>query len=244
MAFILTKKYVIALGAVGCLAIAGLGFNYSVMPTLDRVNTSQEAIDSAKTEVETMESRISSLKTAQTQFPQVQQIDAELSEQFPSEGGVQNLLSLIVQGASSQGIPANQVTSINFSPPELIVGDPAAGAATQAPAEEAPVESADGGAESTPATPEAQTSFGEGFAQVSISLSLSGTPEQIQGFLNYINEMPRVVVISQASMTDDNGNVVLSMSAKGYLFRPITTPADNQAEQAEQPVTEEETTEG
>lgn len=233
MAFILTKKYVIALGAVGCLAIAGIGFNYSVTPTMDRINASQEAVTTAESDVATMESKIASLQTAQSQFPEVQKIDTKLSEQFPSEGGVQNLLSLIVQGANSQGIPASQVTSINFSAPELVVASPAAGAtetpaaSTAAPAQTAPTAS---GTDATATAPAAQTSFGEGFAQVAISLTLSGSPEQIQGFLKYINEMPRVVVVKQASMTNNDGTVVLSMSAKGYLFRPITTPTANQTQ--------------
>lgn len=234
MAFILTKKHVIAIGAVAYLAIAGLGYNYVVSPSLEKINIAQEDVDSAQTEVDTMQSKLSSLQTAQSQFAQVQSIDSQLAEQFPSEGGVQDLLNLIITGAAQSGIPSNQVSAVNFTPPVLVI--PTGAAAAEAPADgttpdataEAPAPAATAPADGST---DAANSFGDGFAKIDVTFSATGSAQQLKDLLDYLNNMPRVLIITQATVSGDDGNkLVLAVTAKSYLFRSITTPSATPAD--------------
>ena len=242
MALLLTKKYTIALGVVGAIAITGLGINYVIMPTLDNVGTSQQAVVDAQGEVDVMNARLASLQASQSQFDAIQTIDQELSQQFPAEGGVQTLLDLILAGAAANGIPAQNVSAITFSPPVLVV--PAVPVEETAPVEEAtatedaaPVEEP---VDTEPA--EATNTFGDGFAKIDLTLSLKGTPEQITGFLNYLNTMNRVVIVSQTTMgaDGDTGDYLLSLTGKAYLFRPIAVPTTTETAPVEDEVVVDE----
>lgn len=227
MAFILTKKHVIAIGAVAYLAIAGLGYNYVVSPSLEKINIAQEDVDSAQTEVDTMQSKLSSLQTAQSQFAQVQSIDSQLAEQFPSEGGVQDLLNLIITGAAQSGIPSNQVSAVNFTPPVLVI--PTGAAAAEAPADgTTPAPAATAPADGSTDT---ANSFGDGFAKIDVTFSATGSAQELKDLLDYLNKMPRVLIITQATVSGDDGNkLVLAVTAKSYLFRSITIPSATPAD--------------
>lgn len=235
MAFILTKKIVIAIGAVAALAVTGLGINYVAMPTIDNIALSQEAVDSAEVEVADMQTRLSGLETSQAQFPIIRGIDEDLEAQFPSTVE-ESLLQEIINGSGSSGAT---VKSVEFTPPAIVIPDaaaadpnaavPADGAVTETPAD------ATAPADGTATTPE--TGFGDGFAEVSFSLVFEGSPQQVQGFLSYLNTTSRAIVISQVSFTEESpGTVSASLTGKAYLSRLINIPAEPGTEPA---VTEE-----
>ena len=231
MAFILTKKIVIAIGAVAALAVTGLGINYVAMPTIDNIALSQEAVDSAEVEVADMQTRLSGLETSQAQFPIIRGIDEDLEAQFPSTVE-ESLLQEIINGSGSSGAT---VKSVEFTPPAIVIPDaaaadpnaavPADGAVTETPAD------ATAPADGTATTPE--TGFGDGFAEVSFSLVFEGSPQQVQGFLSYLNTTSRAIVISQVSFTEESpGTVSASLTGKAYLSRLINIPAEPGTEPA------------
>lgn len=241
MAFILTKKIVIAIGAVAALAVTGLGINYVAMPTIDNIALSQEAVDSAETEVADMQTRLSGLQTSQAQFPIIRGIDEDLEAQFPSTVE-ESLLQEIINGSGSSGAT---VKSVEFTPPAIVIPDgaaadpnaavPADGAVTETPADATAPADGTVPADGTATTPE--TGFGDGFAEVSFSLVFEGSPQQIQGFLSYLNTTSRAIVISQVSFTEESpGTVTASLTGKAYLSRLINIPAEPGTEPA---VTEE-----
>lgn len=226
MAFILTKKIVIAIGAVAALAVTGLGINYVAMPTIDNIALSQEAVDTAEVEVADMQTRLSSLQTSQAQFPIIRGIDEDLEAQFPSTVE-ESLLQEIINGSGSSGAT---VKSVEFTPPAIVIPD----AAAADPNATVPAD-ATAQADGTAATPE--TGFGDGFAEVSFSLVFEGSPQQVQGFLSYLNTTSRAIVVSQVSFTEESpGTVSASLTGKAYLSRLINIPAEPGTEPA---VTEE-----
>lgn len=240
MAFILTKKIVIVLGVVAGLAVTGAGVNYVVMPAVTDIALAQEEVTSAKDEVSQMQQRLAGLQQSQQQFPAIEAIDKDLEAKFPSTIKA-SLLDALLEATLDSGMGADAIQSLEFSPPTLVVADPAAPAAG-APAEgatqegAAPVEAAQGAADAAApidgATQEGgaaapQTSFGTGFAEVAFSASVKGSPAQIEDFLKEINGSSRAIILSQISVNDAEGEVTLALTGKAYLSRLITAPSEN-----------------
>lgn len=236
MAFILTKKYVIALGVVAGLAVAGLGVNFAVMPTISNVTLAREEVDAAKLEVDDMQTRLAALQESENNFAFIQGIDEELRQQFPSSVE-ESLLNEILRVSASQGMGSNQVKSLQFDAPVLVIPSAPAGTTETAPVTPAPT---DGATAETGDVAAAETSFGDGFAEVSFQLSLEGSQAQIIGFLQELNKSSRAIVVSQSGMTQEGENYVLSLTGKAYLSRLITPPPAPGEAVAEDTTTTEE----
>lgn len=243
MAFILTKKYVIALGAVAALAVTGLGVNYVAMPTISSYNEANVAIADAESSKSMMEARLGGLQAAKDQFVDVETINNDLSKQFPENGETQQLIEQILAGAASAGIPSNNVSNMEFQAPTIFT--PPVAATPETP----PAEGTEPVAETPPAegevpaeNPEAQLAVPEGFATLDLSVSLKGTPEQIQRFITYLNSMDRVVTVREVTLsTEAEGDVTLSFTATTYVYRAIPAPGDLvEGETGEELVAEED----
>lgn len=239
---ILTKRYVIIIGTIASVAIAGLGVNYAVLPSIGSIQEAQTNIQDAESSRDMMQTRLTGLETAKDQFESIQAINSDLALQFPETGQTQLLLDQLFIGAALSGMSTNQIKSIDFSPPTIQTPEipvaaaptetapPAEGEATPSPADTA-----------TPPAADAQTALPEGFATLEFSLSLEGSPQQIQAYLNYLNSLQRVVTIREATISqasDDGGLYTLALSATTYVYRAIPLPTETPVETP----TQEETT--
>jgi Tfp pilus assembly protein PilO len=230
MAFVLTKKYVKVLGAIGCLVVAGLGVNFAVVPTINTINTANQSITDAQDSMTAMEAKFSTLTAAKDSYDEIKVANDELSAQFPENGETQQLIEQLINTAAANGIPSNKVASISFTAPAIKTPPVAEAAATPAEGEateettEAP--SDDAAAADATATDAAQTSVGDGYAVLEFALSASGTSEQVQGFLNDINqELDRVIIIKESSFnTEGEGQVTLAFTAQTYVYKSIPEP--------------------
>lgn len=230
MAFVLTKKYVKVLGAIGCLVVAGLGVNFAVVPTINTINTANQSITDAQDSMTAMEAKFSTLTAAKDSYDEIKVANDELSAQFPENGETQQLIEQLINTAAANGIPSNKVASISFTAPAIKT--PPVAEAAPAPAEGEATEEAteapsdDAAATDTAAADAAQTSVGDGYAVLEFSLSASGTSEQVQGFLNDINqELDRVIIIKESSFnTEGEGQVTLAFTAQTYVYKSIPEP--------------------
>jgi Tfp pilus assembly protein PilO len=215
MAFVLTKKYVKVLGAIGCLVVAGLGVNFAVVPTINTINTANQSITDAQDSMTAMEAKFSTLTAAKDSYDEIKVANDELSAQFPENGETQQLIEQLINTAAANGIPSNKVASISFTAPAIKTPP----VATEAPSDDA-------AATDTAAADAAQTSVGDGYAVLEFSLSASGTSEQVQGFLNDINqELDRVIIIKESSFnTEGEGQVTLAFTAQTYVYKSIPEP--------------------
>lgn len=228
---ILTKKYVIAIGAVACLAIAGLGVNYAVLPTVASVQEAQMNISDAETSRDAMQSRLSGLQNAQAQFPKIEAVNTSLTAQFPETGQTQQLLDQIFQGASQNGMSTSQIKNITFEPPKIVTPvvaaptTPATGDAAASPSAVTPDSTVDSGT-GTGTSGAAQTALPEGFATLGFSMSLEGSADQVRGYLDYLNNLDRVVSIKEYTVSEaGEGVFTLAFSATTYVYRAIATPS-------------------
>lgn len=224
MALVLTKKYVIAIGVVASIAIAGLGANYVVMPTLASVNEAQTNITDAEESKASMEARLAGLQAAEEQYPQIEAINSSLTGQFPESGQTQQLIEQIFKAATDNGMTRDQVASISFDAPTIETPEVAAPVAP-AEGEAAPAEGGDAVADPA-AAPAATTAVPEGFAKLNLSISVSGTQEQVSKFLDSLNKMDRVITVRELSINPDGegDNVTLAFSATAYVYRAIPAP--------------------
>lgn len=224
MALVLTKKYVIAIGVVACIAIAGLGVNYVVMPSVSSVTEAQANIVEAEDSKDGMNARLSGLQTSQAQYAQIESINSSLTSQFPETGQTQQLIEQLFAAAEQNGMSRNQITNLSFEAPTITTPEVAAPVA--APAEgEAAGAPAEGDAAAAPA---AATAVPEGFAKLNLSITLEGSQQQVSGYLDSLNKMDRVITIRDLSLNPESGNVSLSFSAVAYVYKAIPEPGQLQ----------------
>jgi Tfp pilus assembly protein PilO len=226
MAFVLTKKMVKILGVIGCVAIAGLGVNVAILPTINTINTANQSITDAQDSMTAMQSRVTTLEAAKTDYDKIKGINDELSAQFPENGQTQLLIEQLLASANNNGISSNNVTSISFVAP-TIKTPPVAPAPTPTETEAPAAEGEEATPEEAPAADAAQTSVGDGYAVLEFSLSLTGTPAQVTGFLDTLNKLPRVVIIKETSFNaEGEGTVTLAFTAQTYVYQAIPEPAE------------------
>jgi Tfp pilus assembly protein PilO len=238
---VLTKKGVFIGGILACIIVAAGAANVLLLPTLNGITEAQTALTDANDNLDITQAKIASLTSDQTNYEAIKALDSSLLKQFPANGQTQELIEQLQQGASMSGIPVSKLTSITFQAVEIITptvpvvvleeGAEEADAAEEAPAEEAP-------AEEVPAVDaEAVTDLGAGHAELTFALSIEGTPQQLQSFLDYINNLERVVLVKTFSVDVNEEGSTLSLTAVTFVYPSTLDPTENIV--AEEGVTEE-----
>lgn len=229
--FIATKKSVVIGGAIVGALVLALGANFVILPAVNSIGEVNTAIEEAQFAKDDADTLLIKAQTDQKDYDAVKSLDQSLIGQFPDTGETQLLIETIQQGALDSGIPPTQLTSIGFTAvtlktPTVEETPPADPAATTEGDGAAPVSEELATEVSTPA---ADTTVSAGYGELELSVNITGSPVQIQNFLNFLNGLERAVIIQGVSLSPEGENgetVALSFSAKTYVYAQIPDPTE------------------
>lgn len=239
--FIATKKSVVIGGAIVGALVLALGANFVILPAVNSIGEVNTAIEEAQFAKDDADTLLIKAQTDQKDYDAVKSLDQSLIGQFPDTGETQLLIETIQQGALDSGIPPTQLTSIGFTAvtlktPTVEETPPADPAATEeAPADPAATTEGDGAAPVSEelatevSTPAADTTVSAGYGELELSVNITGSPVQIQNFLNFLNGLERAVIIQGVSLSPEGESgetVALSFSAKTYVYAQIPDPTE------------------
>lgn len=216
------------------------------LPLLNQTTAQSAEITQEEDNLTTLQQQLATLQGVQEKYPAVDQINQELAAKFPNIQQGSDLLDNISIAAIGAGMSPSQVTNITIAPP-AVVTPPVVATPTETPAEggDAVDAAEDAAADAAPeatdgATPPAageEAGSGSSIAAMAVTLSVEGTPEQLQEFLTQMSNMTRVVKIQGVSFAStEDGKSTLAITGESYLYAVIPSPEVP-------PATEEGTTE-
>lgn len=215
MAIVLTQKTVKTVGiiAISVLTLAG---GYALgSPIITDLNNTQEEYATASSQLETQQSNLLKLRESRINFPTIERIDTQLRGQFPELAQTRELLDTLSRAAIASGLAETDLLSVTFRAPQKQT------AAPTAPPVADPNAEADG-------APGSQTIDASGtrseFATLEVSLSVQGSPENLQRFLTYMNNTERAFIISTFSVNNREESSILSLTAQVFVYPAIVTP--------------------
>lgn len=244
MPSLLTQKTVKFIGIAGIVILAIGGGTLIIQPTIGNIQTQASTIQSAKDQVSTIMVSKDTLSLAKANYSKVSLINKALLKQFPSLANIPELMTALSTGATESGMSPSDISSITFAAPAIqipVIAPPTTTKASKSSKSSTPPAAPTAqpaapaaGSAPTGSAGSANTTVSTGdFATMDVGISVDGTPHQIQEFLNYINKMNRVMIVSAASITVAPGKTnmdasaaTLSITGTTYIYRHIQTPAE------------------
>jgi hypothetical protein len=202
---------------LGILAIAVLvvaSWLLLISPVLGKTSDANDAIEAAQDRNLLMTSQVTALETQQQNLSRYEDTADELAELFPPTADQPGFFAAVVEAADRAGIPADQVTALSPSAPQLLGpdGQPLS-----------PDEVAAQGTDS----PEV-TDVAEQTVQVTAEASYS----QAQQLLANLERMDRAFVVTALSVDDGNSDgdgegfapatLTVSITGSTYVASPLT----------------------
>ena len=219
------KKDVLTLGVAAIALIAALGYYLVLSPFLSQSSDHADKMSNARTLLTTAQDDLTLAQKYQDEYPSVLEINDALVDNFPSTADIESLNLAILLAASQAGIMPDQVTTISTSSPALMAPAPAAATTDTATTDTATTDAAP-----VVADPAASSKM----AQMSVTISIKGSPSALMAALTNLSAMNRVILITSASMTTDgDGQAVLSIQAISYLYSTLDDPATKANETAQ-----------
>jgi len=239
------KKDVLTLGVAAIALIAALGYYLVLSPFLSQSSDHADKMSNARTLLTTAQDDLTLAQKYQDEYPSVLEINDALVDNFPSTADIESLNLAILLAASQAGIMPDQVTTISTSSPALMAPAPAAATTDTATTDTATTDTAttDTATTDTATTDTATTdaapvvadpAASSKMAQMSVTISIKGSPSALMAALTNLSAMNRVILITSASMTTDgDGQAVLSIQAISYLYSTLDDPATKANETAQ-----------
>jgi hypothetical protein len=240
---VLTQKTV-KFGGIAALALASVVGGYFIAsPILSEYSQTQEEYISAQQQLETQQANLSNLKLAQTNYDQVKSIDSSLKAQFPETAQTEEYMNTIVSALEASGLTEMNLKNVKFNAPakqqassgQAIITDPNAGAPTDGTTDPAATDPAatDPAATDPAGTPPTIDTSGAGgeFATIEVAMSVTGSPEALQRFMDYLNRADRAFIISTFSISKSGGEDQLALTGKIFVYPAIVTPDEQLAAQ-------------
>lgn len=210
------KRTITLLGIGAILVVILLGYVGVVAPFVTDVQKTQQEIVTAEEANAQARAQIAELQTVQAQEGEVAKVEERLSNQFPAAADPDSLRNQVYAIAGKNNVDAEVKTDM----PSLIQG--AGGAA----------ESADASAENTGAGAGAAASP---LASMTLSISAEGAQNDVVAFLRDLEDMDRVVVAQNVSLSESDKNYVLDIPAISYLYKGIPSPSETAEAEATAP---------
>jgi len=229
------KKDVLTLGVAAIALIAALGYYLVLSPFLSQSSDHADKMSNARTLLTTAQDDLTLAQKYQDEYPSVLEINDALVDNFPSTADIESLNLAILLAASQAGIMPDQVTTISTSSPALMAPAPAAATTDTATTDTATTDTATTDTATTDAVPVvADPAASSKMAQMSVTISIKGSPSALMAALTNLSAMNRVILITSASMTTDgDGQAVLSIQAISYLYSTLDDPATKANETAQ-----------
>lgn len=165
----------------------------------------------------TAQSKVAKMTKFKDETPSVQAEDAKLSKLLPATASTPELVTFVQDAATKSGMSSSDITDLTTSIPKLAVAPAAAAPAAPAPA-------ASGGATAAPTDASAAAPSGN-LAEMTISISAKGTPEQLQQFVANLNSGSRNLAITGFSITQNGSDgSTVKVDGTSYIYKNIDLP--------------------
>lgn len=211
--------------AIPLLLIAGLGWQFVIAPRLAEPDAIAAQTVETLNQAQLMESKAEAPDAAQAQYDAATAIAGQLTQRYPDEPLPAGLTEAVKKAAEEAGIAPGTVLPVVTEDP-VIGGQPAAGA-TPAPS---PSPAASGGAGTTPAA-------AASYATVTFSTAVTGTPEQVEVFINRLVRQGRGIFVTSVAVADaepivdpvtqesrPSGKVTATVQCVSMLLKQVLDP--------------------
>lgn len=179
---------------VASLILTALFLIFALSPTLTTILGLVKKIDDQKKTISQMDQKINDLITAQDSYSSFQPRLGDLLYALPENSTPESTIDSVYTAASASAVAVNA----------LQFGD-------------IPISSVSG----TAASSKNKDGASSDVRMLDFSLVVSGTAENIENFLTKLEEMPRIIKITNLSFGSKKG--VVTISAKSY-FLPMSLP--------------------
>jgi Tfp pilus assembly protein PilO len=182
-----------ALGTLGLIALAALGWFLVVSPRTGAVAEAQQQAVEVRDRNNSLRRQIEALRAQGSAVQGIREAAAALAARFPPTADQPALFQQVTRAAAQAGIPAAKVTSITPTAP--VVGVP--GESARAPG-------------AVPAV--------AGVATQTVTLSVTGTYAQLQRLQANLERMPRAYLVTSLSLTHDGESGGYTANIAGHMF--------------------------
>ena len=196
-------------GAVGLLAVAGLGWTVGIGPETGRLSDAREQVTTIQDQNAVLATQLAGLVKQQENLGETRRTARELAAKFPPTADQPGLFKVVTAAAVDAGIGAKGVTTLTPTPPVVGSADDPAGASTDAGA----------------ADP-AATAGGDQLARQTVTVSVTGSYDQTQQLLVNLEHMKRAYLITSVALAGDatNGEFTTTITGDMFVMPPVKDP--------------------
>ncbi len=202
-------------GAIGLLAVAGLGWTFGISPETGRLADAREEVTTVQDQNTLLSSQLAALVKQQQDLGATRRAARTLAAKFPATADQPGLFEVVTAAAVDAGIGAKGVTTLTPTPP--VVG------------------SADGSASTTPTTgtsgttdPATDPASGAQLARQTVTVSVTGTYDQTQQLLVNLENMKRAYLVTSVSLAGDAtaGAFTTTITGDMFVMPPVKDPGE------------------
>jgi Tfp pilus assembly protein PilO len=185
-----TRIGVIAGGAALLLLV--IWYLALFQPQSHHLKAAHAAKSAADAQAQTLTAEVASLKALEKQAPQDKAALAQLKQAVPDNADLSDALGQLHNAATASGV---QLTSVSPTPPPKT-------------ASQSTSQSSGGQSSSSQSSGQSSTPQASGPTAISLSMTASGTYQQLMSFVTHLDTMARTVVINQLGISSSQGSAM------------------------------------
>ncbi|MEQ6901015.1 hypothetical protein [Nocardioides sp. YIM 152588] len=210
----------LAVGLGALLLFLAASWFLAIGPVLGQTSDTRESIDLARDRNDVLRAQVATLKAQQDELPRYRAVADQMAALFPPTAEQPRYFAAVHEAARKAGIPADQVTALNPSAPELLAADGRV-LAVDATATDAEAPTAEVG-------------------EQEVSVSVQGRYDQVQRFLANLETMERAFLVTSVGLEGGDetgaGEVTVTLLGNTYVatrlrYDPPATAPDPQSTQ-------------
>lgn len=215
-----TPKGVKRLGIVLIALLLIAGIFLVIMPLIKQHADYQEQIDAAQSEENTVALQLSQTQRQTASIGEVVAFDTELSKAFPGAADTPGLIAFVGKAASDSGMKPDSIRELTATIPQVVApSNPSDGIPGSVPP---PPTGAEAGPAVDPAAPTPDTVASSNTAEVSVTLTIEASPDQISAFVkNILSSEKNTFILNYTVSTVENEPSTANMTIKTYIYNPI-----------------------
>lgn len=193
-----TVRGTVALGVAAMLAISVAGWLLLVGPTSGKVSQTRTDIADTVAANQTLAARLTDLRAQAEDLSVTRSAAAELERLWPGTADQPGFFRAVNVAAQDAGYLSDQITALSPSAPVTVdeAGQPV------------------GASDATAA-----------FAVQTVSMSVEGTLDQAQRFLDGLEMLPRALLVQRVAVTPvEDGTASLTVTGSTYVASPLAAP--------------------
>lgn len=200
------------LGTLALLATAALGWFLLLGPQWGRIGETDAERTVVQDQAARMSSQLTALRRLADELPEIDEEARALERVFPPTADQPGFFEAVTDAAAAAGIAADDLTTVSPGIPVLPPAPP-----PPPPADDEAMDDEDVVSAPVAAAPPQ-------LAVQSVSITVSGSYEQLSALLANLEDMDRALLISSASLSANEQDLSLSVIGTTYVAAPLTGP--------------------